>query len=46
MQSFMALYWPQAEKKDTMEFGKPICKPLGPNNKPKMQKVGPKYFQP
>jgi len=46
----MALYWPQGWKKDTMEFGRPICS--NPwvqcssiyisNNKPKMLKVGPK----
>jgi hypothetical protein len=60
------LYWPQGWKKDTIKFGKPICKHgasvsafiniptskvlasisnLGPNNKPQMLKVGPKFFQ-
>ncbi len=32
------------KKKDTIEFGRPICNPLGPNNKPKMLKVGPQVF--
>jgi hypothetical protein len=43
--------------KDTMEFGKATLSPLGPmfqhllnnlgpNNKPKLLKVGPKFFQP
>ncbi len=40
----MALYWPQAGKKDTMEFGKPICNPWGPNNKPKNAKSWPQVF--
>jgi hypothetical protein len=30
MLSFMALYWPQGWKKDTIEFGRPILQPLGP----------------
>ncbi len=29
MPNFMALYWPQAWKKDIIEFGKPICNPWG-----------------
>ncbi len=37
--NFMALYWPKGWKKDTIQFGKPICNP-------KMLKVGPKYFGP
>jgi hypothetical protein len=46
---------PRLKKKDTMEFGKPICNnPLGrylafisnlrPNNKPKMFKIGPQVL--
>jgi hypothetical protein len=26
---YMALYWPQGWKKDTIEFGRPICNPWG-----------------
>jgi hypothetical protein len=25
MPNFIALYWPQGWKKDTIKFGKPIC---------------------
>ncbi len=25
----MALYWPQGWKKDTIEFGRPMCNPWG-----------------
>jgi hypothetical protein len=68
MLNFMAVDWPQQGlKKDTIQFGKPICNPwsqcssiylipdvnvlafisnLGPNNKPKMLKVGPKFVPP
>jgi hypothetical protein len=38
MLNFVTLYWPQGfkkKKKDTIELGKPICNPWGPNNKPK-----------
>jgi hypothetical protein len=56
MLKFLALYWPQGLKKDIIKFEEPICKPwanvpalnnkLRPNNKPKMLKAGPKFFQP
>jgi hypothetical protein len=54
MLNFMALYWPQAWKKDTIKFGRPFATPgvnvlafitdLGPIRNPKMLKVGPKFF--
>jgi len=36
--NFVALYWPQAWKKNTIQFGKPICKPgrVGMLNRPKI----------
>jgi len=27
--TLMALYWPNGGKRDTIEFGKPICNPWG-----------------
>jgi hypothetical protein len=53
----MALYWPQGRKKGYYRIWEANLQPwganvpasisnLGPNNKPKMLKVGPKLFQP
>jgi hypothetical protein len=42
MQSFMALYWPQAEKKDTMEFDQFAT--LGAKEQAKNAKSWPQVF--
>ncbi len=54
MLNFMAFYWPPGSKKDTTGFGsqfatlganvRAFISNFGPNNKPKMLKVGPQVF--
>ncbi len=57
MLNFMAMYWPQGWKKDTIKFGRPICNLWGPMFQhllvtwgqfatQKCSKLGPSFFGP